>query len=201
MSSRLYVRGVACLGTPSGELLRMLEHFVPKIKTLALISSSVPLYTGKMRQIRTPPEFAPRLDRAFIYAFDHFIRIRGWTIQTFAQLSQKWDNSIHPHQVTKWRAGRVYPSIESVINACRTFGVPRSFFYYVGEQLVALEDLGKDPTKSGLRVLTEALPDLEDPSDLELIRDLETYVAEQKSRLTRLVADRNAERERETLHG
>jgi len=93
----------------------------------------------------------------------------------------------------RWRVGKVYPSIESVLNACRTFGVQRSFFYYVGEQIVALEDLGKDRLKSGLRVLTEALPDFEDPTDLELLRDLETFVVEQKARLTRLVAEREAQ--------
>lgn len=152
-----------------------------------------------MRQNQTiheaPQEEPPRLDRAFIYAFDHFIRIRGWTVQTFAELSQKWDNSIHPYQISRWRGGKVYPSGESVINACRTFGVSRSFFYFVGEQLVALEELGKDRLKSGLRILAEALPDLNDPADLEILRDLEIFVLEQKARLTRLAA------EREVRHG
>lgn len=169
---------------------RMLEHSVLGIKLLALIFLAVASYTGEMGQNETPAETGPRLDRAFIYAFDHFIRIRGWTIQVFSELSQKWDNPIHPYQVSKWRAGRVYPSIESVINACRTFGVERSFFYFVGEQIVALEELGRDRLKCGLRVLTEALPDFEDPTDLELLRDLETFVLEQKARLTRLAAER-----------
>jgi hypothetical protein len=148
-----------------------------------------------MPEEKTQPDFTGRLDRAFIYAFDHFIRIRGWTVQIFADLSRRSDNAIHPHQITKWRAGKVYPSTESVLNACRTFGVPRSFFYYVGEQLVALEELGRDRLKSGLRVLTDALPDLEDPTDLELLRDLETFVVEQKTRLKRLIA------EKEKQHG
>lgn len=131
-----------------------------------------------------------RFDNAFVYAFDHFIRIRGWNIQQFALMSRKYANPIHPHQVTKWRTGKFYPSTESVINACRTFGVPRSFFYYVGEQLMMFEELGKDRLRSGLRVLADALPRLEDPSDLELLRDLETYVTEEKARLNRLAAER-----------
>ena len=132
-----------------------------------------------------------RLDRAFNYAFDHFLRIRGWTVQLFSQISHRRcpDNPIHPFMVTKWRNGTSYPSTESVLTTCRTYGVRRSFFFYVGEQLEELEKLGGAPSRSGLRILQEAIPDLDDPSDEDLLRDLESWVVRQKARLARQKAD------------
>lgn len=128
-----------------------------------------------------------RLDRAFNYAFDHFLRVRGWTIQLFSQISHRRcpDNPIHPFMVTKWRNGTSYPSMESVLTTCKTFGVRRSFFFFVGEQLDDLEKLGGDPARTGLRILQEAIPDLDDPSDDELLREFESRVARQRAKLAR----------------
>jgi hypothetical protein len=133
-----------------------------------------------------------RLDRAFSYAFDHFLRTRGWTVQLFSQVSQRRcpDNPIHPFMVTKWRSGTSYPSTESVLTTCRTFGVRRSFFYFVGEQLEELEKLGRVPSRRGLRIVMEAIPDFEDPTDDDLLRDVESWVVRQRTRLARLREER-----------
>jgi hypothetical protein len=44
--------------------------------------------------------------------------------------------------ITKWRSGTSYPSTESVLATCRTFGVRRSFFEYGGTDDSRIEAQG-----------------------------------------------------------
>lgn len=137
----------------------------------------------------TQPDDAQRFDRAFVLALDHFLRTRGWSVQLFSQITHRRcpESPIHPYQISRWRTGKTYPSMDSVITACATFGISRSFFFFVGERLLAaeteLEELEKDPKQTTFRLLHEAIPNLEDPTDVKLLMDLETYVVRQMTRL------------------
>ena len=141
----------------------------------------------------TARERPRKLDKPFVYALDHFIRIRGWSVQFLCQKSRQKtpDSPVHPHLVTKWRAGKVIPSMASVLSLCRLFGVPRSFFFHVGERLVALEEelQASDEERQQLRVLLHTVPHLDEENE-DLLRDLETYIKDQKAHLARRRADR-----------
>jgi hypothetical protein len=125
-----------------------------------------------------------KIDREFLAAFDHFLRTRGWTAQRFSQLSA--DHSmdgrpIHPNQVTKWRAGLAIPTTETVTTACRTFGVKRSYFFFIGEQLAELEALDEAPSKRLVKVIQSAISDMDNPFDRQLLDDLGNAVRRQLS--------------------
>ena len=150
-----------------------------------LKSRVVAWYCPTMNQNATAPKTTKTVDKPFIYALDHFIRMRGWTLQRLSDLSREKDpdSPIHPHMITKWRAG-TYPAMSSVLALCRLFGVTRSFFFFVGERLAEFEALQDNKARSQLRVLHLTLPDIDEGNE-DLLRQIETYVNNQKTRLAR----------------
>ena len=128
-----------------------------------------------------------KIDRGFLAAFDHFLRLRGWTVQRFSQVSAGASldgKAIHPNQVTKWRAGLAIPTTETVATACRTFGVKRSYFYFISEQLVELEDLEDEPAKRALSIILSAVSAMDKPADLEWLEDLETAIRRHRRKVS-----------------
>ena len=131
----------------------------------------------------TKPSRPKKIDPEFLAAFDHFLRLRGWTVQRFSQVSAGASldgKAIHPNQITKWRAGLAIPTTETVGTICRTFGVKRSYFFFMGEQLAEFEDLDDEPTQTTLEILRSAVSDMDTPAEMELLEDLETAIRRQK---------------------
>ena len=138
-----------------------------------------------MESTDAPPKSSrpKKIDREFLAAFDHFLRLRGWTVQRFSQVSAGASldgKAIHPNQITKWRAGLAIPTMETVGTICRTFAVKRSYFFFLGEQLAELENLDDQPTQRMLEIIRTAVSDMDTPADRELLEDLETAIHRQR---------------------
>lgn len=77
-------------------------------------------------------------DGEFRAAFRYFLDERGWTATEFCDRTRLADDSprrINPSSVSDWLNRRKHPSNQAVMVVCETFGVPRSYFFQVGEDL------------------------------------------------------------------
>ena len=80
-------------------------------------------------------------DAEFSAALRYFLRQRGWTSQEFCDRTRLEPGSprrIVPSSVSDW-AKRSHPSNRAIMITCKTLGVPRSYFFEIGEQLIRAE--------------------------------------------------------------
>lgn len=77
-------------------------------------------------------------DPVFRAAFKYFLDERRWTATEFCERTRLAAGSprrVNPSSVSDWLHRRKHPSNQAVIVVCETFGVPRSYFFQVGEEL------------------------------------------------------------------
>lgn len=136
--------------------------------------------------IMTDRPFESDVDRAFVSALEHFLQREGLSIQSFCRRTRKFSDTgdrmmILPTQVTKWRRDMM-PSAKAAMITAATFGVTRSFFYFVGEQI----EKGREPpriedqlSKRRLTMIRGVLEDLEETDDIDekLLLGLEETLA------------------------
>lgn len=126
------------------------------------------------------------VDRAFNLAFDHFLRLRGWSVLSFCRATARLSESgakrlILPNQITNWRKDQM-PNSRSVLIVCETLGVERSYFYAVGQALHEARGLG--PRARGVRegrmaAILGGVPSM----DERLLRELESAIRHRRREL------------------
>lgn len=97
------------------------------------------------------------VDRVFLAALNHFLEVRGLTIQRLCEMTKAHSEDgetvlIHPIQISRWRSTQ-WPASRQVDILCRTLGVSRSLFYLVGELL----DRAREEAEAAAEVTEERL--------------------------------------------
>ena len=123
-----------------------------------------------------------RVDKAFLRALDHLLRVRDLSILRFCRLTKKISPEgrelVLPTQVTKWRRDRM-PSAKAAMITAATLDVPRSYLYYLGEALGRGEQPGGKANPTGLDFVLAAL----DRMDEAQLRELEIAVVERQMKI------------------
>lgn len=123
------------------------------------------------------------IDRAFVAALDHFLRIEGLSVNAFCRRTASYTDDGHmlilPTQVTKWRSDTM-PSARKTMITAAVFGVSRSYFYFVGEMIEKGQQPEPEPhpAKQRLAVVRGRLEELQEVEDIDeaLLNGLEAVL-------------------------